>query len=159
MSHILLSDVQPTQVSLDALSAPQQKLVSVIVGQVQLEEDLTSQVDDLRANVNDFQSKHGGFVALWDKIKGGPNLQPFLDQAADIQKQLDASGLEPLVKKRIQSRLDNVRKLIVPGDWIALAGLAAGTVVVSWALAKAGAMAGEHAKAHVKRYRERRSAS
>lgn len=157
MSNIQLSDVQPTSVSLDALNAGQQKLVSVIVGQVQLEEDLTSQVDDLRANINDFAAHHGGFVALWDKIKGGPNLTPFLDQAKDIQAQLDTSGLEPPVKARIQNRLNNVKKLIVPGDWRMLVAVAAATFAISWGFSKAGELAGQHAKERVRRYRERRA--
>lgn len=115
------------------------------VDRIENENGINRQIDLLNQNIQAFIAANSGFMAIWDRIKGGADMSALTSQVSDIQALIDTLPLTVAGRGRVNARLKQVAGTIKLGDWKLVAAGAAGLLLWKLASGKAAALAGEHA--------------
>lgn len=119
------------------------------------EQIISGQINQLGNDVDAWNTKNSGWLALWDKISGNVNRTALDAEIAQIQDTINTTPLTILGRQQLQQQLN----LTVTGigsdiDWSSI-GLAIGTVAalaaIQWGISKAQALAAAHAQKHWER--------
>lgn len=114
---------------------------STVPDRIRNEELLDRRMDEFERKFADWRREHSGFVALWDKIRGGPDLSPFKTTLDDVQTQIDVVPLTTEGRQRLKERHDRLVAGLQPGDWKILVVTGVGALVLNVVFSNAGTIA------------------
>lgn len=132
---------------------------STIPDRIRNEELLDRRMDEFERSFGEWQRDHSGFMAIWDRIRGGADLTPFKKTLDDIGHQIELVPLTVEGRQRLIERHGRLTAGLKPGDWKVLVATGVGALVLNAVLSNAGGLAAKGAVVVAKKARKKKSAA
>ena len=114
---------------------------STVPDRIRNEEVLDKRMDEFERSYGDWQKAHAGFMAIWDKLRGGADLSPFQATLDDVKSKTNLVPLTAEGRQRLIERHARLLAGLQPGDWKILVATGVGALLLNVAVSKAGSVA------------------
>jgi hypothetical protein len=121
--------------------AAQREDDSTAPDRIRNEEVLDKRMDEFERSYSEWQKEHAGFMAIWDKLRGGADLSPFKTKLDDAKAKIDLVPLTTEGRSRLLERHARLVSGLQPGDWKILVATGVGALLLNLIVSKAGSFA------------------
>lgn len=123
------------------VAVAQREDLSTVPDRIRNEEVLDKRLDEFERGYAEWQKAHSGFMAIWDKLRGGPDLSPFQATLDDLKGKIDVVPLTIEGRQRLLERHSRLVTGLKPGDWKILVATGVGALALNAIVSKGGSLA------------------